>query len=429
MTPQRTRLEKKRRSPRATLIWVVIGSLLVTTVLNVLVIHHQMPSESQHSGMMHPFSALAKEMALRHQQNRGIVEHNVLQRLQRLLQARWDHLQHTSPQVPLLDGQNATSMEEEKKDAVNVTTDLKPQNTTFREEDKEDIAFKSTIGKDQQPNLGVLLQQRNMSSLLLDALKQYNATYHDNARTPMATCRIPVVDTTTTACTETNYTVLAVVAAKNPRRLFLNVLRWFRDTAVTDIRIVLPASASGLLQRDTVYGARLSAWDRSHRIRLLFASKTTNLWEALSKDAPVKTRAVVWRDGNEKVTQKHPSVLAATEVAAGWTLWKQTPTALVAWAPIHVETANITVTLPHWNGLFHDRDWLCLLANEPFRTLVWDDWEYALQAMVLFLGHLSTLQYYSTTTSSTALPLEAVAALFGGYPLPEERPVASRTCG
>jgi hypothetical protein len=419
MAPQRTRRSKKRRSPRATMIWAVTGCLLVATVLNVLVIHHQMPDDARHSGII-PFSALAKQMTLRHQQKRGIVEHQVLDRLQRLLQARWD-LQHYPQQVTT----------EEKKDAVNVATELNQQNTTFREEDNEEDAWIST--KDQQPNLGFLYQQGNMSSHLLDALKQYNVTYYDNKTRKTTSCMVPV-DTTATACTETDYTVLAVVAAKNPslRRLFLNVLRWLSDPAVTDIRIVLPASASGLLQRDAIYGARLSAWHLRHRVRLLFvASEASNLWEAVSKDAPIKTRAVVWRDGNEKLSQKHPSVSTTTDMAAGLTLWKQTPTALVAWASIHVENANRT--LPHWNGLFHDRDWLCLLANEPFRTLVWDnnDWEYALQAMVLFLGHLSTsLQYYSTSArSSSAVSLEAVAALFGGYPLPEEHPVASRTCG
>jgi hypothetical protein len=174
-----------------------------------------------------------------------------------------------------------------------------------------------------------------------------------------------------------------------------------------------------MLPADGVYGNRLLAWHRRDVVQIAYTDQNKSAWE-IASEVVLPTRALAWRDAETSLLSTRNGI---NTLDAGMEQWKQTPTELVAPSVfvtnLNTTSENETLVLPHWNGLFHDQNWLCLLRTSPLQGLSWEDAEHAMFGMLLFLGHVQNMgtTYYSTVDMESSSVYSDVGDLFGGLPL------------
>lgn len=217
-----------------------------------------------------------------------------------------------------------------------------------------------------------------------------------------------------------NYIMLFPTASKDLRSIFLHCMKWLLDPAVAEIWLLVPQETREILRNDLLYGNRMLAWNhkRKHRVRIAFAP---TLWEAVAKvdDAASKsTSSVFWV--NDEVWQGNH-----IGIHAGWELWKQDTSALVAargWALLDdtsqkerstqdAQVDTLTTLCPRDSlpsvvavtesedipslvdliGSFHHRDYLCFLRHPLLASLQADarDWRDMQWVMAWWLAQVT----------------------------------------
>ena len=392
---------RKLRSQRV--IYLVAIFMLLLTLVNVLLLHYHMPLHEPHTGLR--FSNKIQHALIR--RDHGSLE-EVLQVMKRLLKGRWD-LQHP----------HASTLKSES-----LTLDTKVRNSTLLSNLNAATEANSTLDEEgrlamtsetiQPGNVGILLK-RNMSSILLDGFKHSDLL----PRKSGAACKIP--SNGRAACNEKQYTILAVSTSEQPnlRRIFLNVLKWLHNPSVAGIRLILSQRTSKMLPTDGVYGNRLLAWQLRDVVQIAYADQNKSAWQ-IASGFVLPTRALAWRDAETSLLSTRNGT---NTLDAGMEQWKESPTELVAPSVfvtnLKTTAESETLVLPHWNGLFHDRGWLCLLRTSPLQGLSWEDAEHAMFGMLLFLGHVQNMgtTYYSAMDMESSSVYSDVGELFGGLPV------------
>lgn len=400
--------------------------LLASFLFNIIVIHQHISLDAVPNKF--PYAEVARDMLQRHAQKRGILHHTVMLRLYAILQRRWELQQQYYNNLyrddSTLPNRNASSVQDKVR-VVRINEPLAMRNSSGGE-----VTFP------MDPGFLWLSNHTTMSPILLEAIQQYNQSYHDPKQTTIQTCVVPMANTLVTRqrhrCQETiSYTIIAV--HKQPfhiRTLFLNILLWLNDPAVAEIRLILPRITKELIQQNSLYGTRIQMWETRHKVHLLYVAPNECIFEALARDAtPWSTALVMWRDSSERVTFQNPFLPLGnrTETARGIQSWRDIPHTFWTGTVIVVsEDTDMPLTIPHWNGLLHHQEWLCFLATEPFRsirTTSQDDWSDHLQVMAVFFSHLAPWSLYTAITSEQKIEFVSpmVKTLFGGFVPPFER--------
>jgi hypothetical protein len=218
-----------------------------------------------------------------------------------------------------------------------------------------------------------------------------------------------------------NYIMLFPTVSKDVQSIFLHCMKWLLDPAVAEIWLLIPDETIDLLQKDVPYGNRILAWDNKRKHRVHIASAPT-LWKAVAQvdeAASKSVSSVFWV--NDKIWQGNHR-----GIHAGWDLWKQDTSALVAargWSlpgdtsqkegsgqDLQVITPTTTIcprdSLPSvvtvtksddmpdlvdLIGSFHHRDYLCFLRHPVLASLQADaqDWRDMQWVMAWWLAQVT----------------------------------------
>jgi hypothetical protein len=241
------------------------------------------------------------------------------------------------------------------------------------------------------------------------------------------------------------YIMLFPTVSQDLRSIFLHCMKWLLDPAVAEIWLLVPEETMDLLHKDVPYGNRILAWNHKRKHRVHVASAPT-LWEAVAQvdEAASKSVSSVFWVNDEAWQGNHRGI------HAGWELWKQDPSVLVAarglglpddtsqkeGSSLDREGTTITTICPRDSlpsvvtvttsddvpslvdliGSFHHRDYLCFLQHPVLASLQADarDWRDMQWVMAWWLAQVTG---HSPRTFSPHIKDEQEIEMRGDHPL------------
>jgi hypothetical protein len=217
-----------------------------------------------------------------------------------------------------------------------------------------------------------------------------------------------------------NYIMLFPTVSQDLRSIFLHCMKWLMDPAVAEIWLIVPDETRDLMHKDVPYGNRILAWNHRKKHRVHVASAPT-LWKAVAQVDEAASRSVsaVFWVNDEAWLGNHRGI------HAGWELWKQDTSALVAargWglpggtsqkegSRQDLQGTTLTTICPRDSmpsvvaltnsndmpsfvdliGSFHHRDYLCFLRHPVLASLQADvhDWRDMQWVMAWWLAQVT----------------------------------------
>lgn len=234
------------------------------------------------------------------------------------------------------------------------------------------------------------------------------------------------------ACDISDYAILIMSTATQPRILFLNLLKALTHSNHVQVLLLHP-NATSYLENDVPYGHRILSWHRNGIV---------NLWEGTLQDSSTPTStAVLWMDGD--------TLFAGTyrDLHVGFELWKrhsdslvvahvwplQQPTALLSslsketfvsickTESLILSEADSPLQLVELFGLWMHSDFLCLLpkkSQSESNKLSISVWLMQLAQPPLYLyPMMASPTYNDSSWIDESLLTNIAVGYFGGIPI------------